>query len=170
MNEYNYCPVCGEELGEKDDGERTRPACGNCGFVHYRNPAPTAGVLVVRDGSVLLVKRRYEPYRGMWVLPSGYIEYGEDAETTALRELREETGLIAELDGIDSVVTVFDDPRGNTVMVLYEGHITGGELEGGDDAEEAAFFPLGELPPVAFEAQRRILGRVSRGYLPESGD
>ncbi|MBD3178554.1 MAG: NUDIX domain-containing protein [Candidatus Latescibacteria bacterium] len=164
MKKYRYCPICSEELAERDDGERTRPVCPNCGFVHYLNPSPAAGVLVMKEGSVLLVRRRYQPYRGMWVMPSGYIEYEEDVEDTALRELREETGLLAELDGIHTVVSVSDDPRGNTVMVLYEGHITGGELKAGDDAEDVRFFPLDDLPPVAFQAQRTILGRLSRRY------
>jgi len=166
MNEYNYCPVCRAELTESKDGGRPRPACPECGFVYYNNPAPTAGVLVLEGNSVLLVKRRYEPYKGMWVMPSGYIEYEEDASTTAVRELREETGAEAELDGIHTVVSCFDDPRGNTVMILYEGHITGGRLKAGDDAESVKFFPLDNLPPVAFEAQRAILGRLSGTYVP----
>lgn len=168
MSEYNYCPICGEELTESNDGERTRPVCPACGFVYYRNPAPTAGVLVIENGRVLLVKRKYEPYRGMWVMPSGYIEYGEDAASTAVREAREETGVLVELDGIHTVVSVFDDPRGDTVMILYDGHVTGGELKAGDDAAAVNFFSLRDLPPIAFEAQRKILGKLSRNY-PQPG-
>lgn len=166
MSEYNYCPMCGARLTERKDGGRPRPVCPVCGFVYYHNPAPTAGVLVLEGDSVLLVRRRYEPYKGMWVMPSGYIEYEEDADATAVRELREETGTEVELDGIHSVVSCFDDPRGNTVMILYEGHITGGELKAGDDAESVKFFPLNDLPPVAFEAQRAILGRLSGADVP----
>ena len=131
MKIYKFCPVCKEKLVEKTESGYPRLKCPQCGFIYYRNPAPTAGVLVVKDNRVLLVKRRYEPFRGFWVMPSGYIEYEESAAETAIREVEEEAGVIVELDGIHAVESCFDDPRGNTVMILYKGHITGGSLKAG---------------------------------------
>ncbi|HMA77152.1 MAG TPA: NUDIX hydrolase [Candidatus Krumholzibacteriaceae bacterium] len=163
---YKYCPVCKEKLVEKTEGGYPRLKCSSCGFVHYRNPAPTAGVLVIEDGSVLLVKRRYEPYRGLWVMPSGYIEYGESAAETAVREVEEEAGVCVDLTSIHAVESCFDDPRGNTLMILYRGRITGGSLEAGDDADDAAFFPINDLPNIAFDAQKRILGKLKEEYIP----
>jgi 8-oxo-dGTP diphosphatase len=129
--------------------------------VQYLNPAPAAGVLVRDGGRVLLVQRRYEPFRGLWVVPSGFIEYGEDIRDTAVREVREETGLEVEIDSLHAVESCRDDPRGDTVVVLFGGRVVGGELRAGDDAIGAAFFPVGELPPIAFACQRRILSRLS---------
>ena len=135
--------------------------CEACDLIHYRNPAPAAGVLVLEDGKVLLVQRRFEPYRGKWSIPSGFIEYEEDVSVTAGRELLEETGLAVAIDGLHAVESCFDDPRGNTLLVLYRGHVTGGELRAGDDAEDVRFFPLDDLPELAFEAHRKVLEELS---------
>ena len=158
--EFSFCPNCSKPLSKFTESGRTRSRCDYCGYVHYMNPAPAAGVLVLEEGKVLLVKRRFDPYRGQWVMPSGYIEYDEDIAVTAVREVREETGLDVELDSVHAVESCFDDPRGNTVLVLYEGHVKGGVLKAGDDAEEAGFFPLDDLPPIAFEVHREILGKL----------
>jgi len=144
----------------REEGRR-RMKCPACGYIQYRNPSSAVGVIVVRDSEVLLVKRRYEPYRGKWVIPSGFIEYDEDIREAAVREVAEETGLEVELTGIHTAESCFDDPRGNTILVLYRGRITGGGLDAGDDAEEAAFFPLDRLPEIAFEAHRRVLGDLA---------
>ncbi len=135
--------------------------CGACGYVHYRNPAPAAGVLIVENGAVLLVKRRCEPYKGLWAIPSGFIEHDEEVRAAAARETMEETGLSVEIEGLHAVETCFDDPRGNTLLVLYRARSTGGTPRAGDDAEEIGFFPLTELPPVAFEAHRKVLGELA---------
>lgn len=159
--EFLHCPVCAGPLTEVSEGSHRRMRCEACGFIHYRNPAPAAGVLVLEDGKVLLVQRRFEPYRGKWSIPSGFIEYDEDVSETAGRELLEETGLAVAIDGLHAVESCFDDPRGNTLLVLYRGHVTGGELRAGDDAENVRFFPLNDLPELAFEAHRKVLGELS---------
>lgn len=166
MSGFRFCPICGEGLIDRESGGVVRPTCPNCGFVHYDNPAPTAGVLVLEDDKVLLVKRRYEPYQGLWVIPSGYIERGEGPAETAVREMEEETGLKVSLGGVHSVEPCFDDPRGDTVFIVYRGEIEGGGIKPGDDAEEARFFSLKELPEIAFDAQKRLLGELKkdRGY------
>ncbi|MCD6378942.1 NUDIX hydrolase [bacterium] len=165
-NIYKFCPICKEKLIERVEGGYPRLRCPHCGFVYYHNPAPTAGVLVIEDGRLLLVKRRFEPYRGFWVMPSGYIEYQESASETAVREAEEEAGVCVELDGIHAVESCFDDPRGNTVMILYRGHIIDGSLKAGDDAEEVAFFAINNLPEIAFDLQKRILSKLKEEYIP----
>lgn len=138
--------------------------CGECGFVQYLNPAPAAGILVRDDeGRVLLVRRKFEPFAGLWTMPAGFIEYGEEVAETAVRELEEETGLVIEIDGIHAVESCRDDPRGNTVLVLFVGHVKGGKLEAGDDAEEVGFFSLDSLPEIAFTCQIKVLGRLVSG-------
>jgi ADP-ribose pyrophosphatase YjhB (NUDIX family) len=161
---FRYCPICGADLERFEEDDSVRMKCGECGYVQYLNPSPAAGILVRdEDGRILLVRRKFEPYRGLWTMPAGFIEYDEDAASTAVRELEEETGLVIEIDRIHAVESCKDDPRGNTVLVLFEGHSTGGELRAGDDAEEVGFFPPGDLPEIAFACQRRILGRIAEG-------
>jgi 8-oxo-dGTP diphosphatase len=159
--EFTFCPTCGATLAPVHDDGRRRMKCSQCGFIQYMNPSSAVGVLVLTDEGVLLVKRRFEPYKGKWVIPSGFIEYDEDLRDAAVRETREETGLDVELTGLRAVESCFDDPRGNTILVLFEGIITGGALEPGDDAAGAAFFPLDRLPDIAFEAHRKVLSRLS---------
>jgi 8-oxo-dGTP diphosphatase len=160
-SEYTFCPFCAEPLESAREGKHVRMACRACGWVHYRNPAPAAGVVIVENGSVLLVRRRYEPFEGLWSIPSGFVEIDEDVRATAVREALEETGLAVELDSLLAVETCFDDPRGNTLLVLYRAHRTGGTPTAGDDAEDVGFFPLDGLPPLAFEAHRKVLAALT---------
>ena len=135
-----------------------RPTCPSCGYVWYRNPVPAAGVLLVEAGRVLLVKRRWEPRAGDWCLPAGFMEAGERPEQTAVRELQEETGVIAQLTGLFGVYAGFDDPRVRAVLILYTGIATGGQARAGDDASELAWFPLDALPDeLAFASHRQAL-------------
>lgn len=158
---FIFCPLCAERLETVLEGERERKKCPTCGFVQYKNPVCAAGVVIIENGSVLLVKRRYDPYRGMWAIPSGFVEYEEDLKTTAARELEEETGLEVHLERLLAAESCFDDPRGNSILVLYEGRIKGGRLRPGDDAEEVRFFSLSQLPPLAFEVHRKVLGELA---------
>ncbi len=135
-----------------------RPTCPSCGYVWYRNPVPAAGVLLVEAGRVLLVKRRWEPRAGDWCLPAGFMEAGETPEQTAVRELQEETGIIAQLTGLFGVYAGFDDPRVRAVLILYTGITTGGESHAGDDAIELDWFALDALPDdLAFASHRQAL-------------
>ena len=144
------------EMG--DDHGTVRPMCPACGYVWYRNPVPAAGVILVQDGRVLLVRRRWEPRAGAWCLPAGFMEAGEHPEQSAVRELQEETGVIAQLTGLFGVYAGFDDPRVRAVLILYTGAATGGEARPGDDAEELGWFPLDELPEdLAFASHRQAL-------------
>lgn len=135
-----------------------RATCPACGFIHYRNPVPAAGVILAGRDGVLMVKRKFAPAAGAWCLPAGFMEYGETPERCAVRELREETGLNARLLGLFGVYAGVDDPRVRTVLILYTAERTGGRLLPGDDAIEARYFPPGRLPRrIAFESHRRAL-------------
>ena len=138
-----------------------RPTCPSCAYIWYRNPVPAAGVILVRDGCVLLVKRKFEPRAGWWCLPAGFMEAGETPEQSAVRELQEETGVIAQLTGLFGVYAGFDDPRVRAVLILYTGDATGGEERAGDDALELAWFPLDALPDeLAFASHRQALAEL----------
>ena len=161
-NRFSFCPLCAAPLEGVREGKHLRMTCRACAYVHYDNPAPAAGVLILENGAVLLVKRRFEPFKGLWTIPSGFIECDEDVRAAAVREAMEETGLAVEIDSLHAVETCFDDPRGTTLLVLYRAHATAGTPKAGDDAAEVRFFPLEELPPIAFEAHRKVLGELTR--------
>ncbi|HEV7920486.1 MAG TPA: NUDIX hydrolase [Thermoanaerobaculia bacterium] len=117
--------------------------CSNCGQVPRRDVA--ADVVIIEDGSVLLVKRGFPPDVGRWAAPGGYVEWDESVEDAARREVAEETGLI--VDRLQ-LVAVHGAPSRHpeqliTVVFLGEAH---GELNPGDDAVDASWFPLDALP------------------------
>lgn len=139
-------------------GGRSRPTCQACGFVQYLNPAPGAGVILRRGGEVCLVQRRFRPKAGQWTLPTGFQEWEEDIEETAVREVREETGLDVRLTGLFAVHTGILPPDQPVTVVFYTGEELGGVLQAADDAADAGFFPLDRLPgPIAFAAHRKVL-------------
>lgn len=157
----SYCPRCATPMQTADDHGTPRPTCPACGYVWYRNPVPAAGTILMEDTRVLLVRRRWEPRAGSWCLPAGFMEAGETPEQSALRELHEETGLIAQLTGLFGVYAGFDDPRVRAVLILYTAQPTGGTLRAGDDAVELGWFPLDALPPdLAFASHRQALAEL----------
>jgi 8-oxo-dGTP diphosphatase len=155
---YKYCPRCGAEMVERTVDHKTRKACPVCDYVFYHNPVPAAGVVIEKEEKILLVKRKFEPYKGDWCLPAGFMEYDESPEQCAIRETKEELGVDVELDGLYGVYSGKDDPRTHAVLVMYWAKIIGGELKPGDDAEEIRYFAKNEVPPnIAFLAHRQII-------------
>ncbi len=125
--------------------------------MEYKNPKLTVDGIVVRENSILLVKRKKEPFKGMWALPGGFVNYGEKVEDAVVREVKEETGLDTEIERLFGVYSDPDrDPRGHTVSIVFILREVGGRLEGGDDASEAKFFPLNNLPELAFDHSKII--------------
>lgn len=122
----------------------------------YPRPAVTADCVVITTETcprVLLVKRGNDPYKGCWALPGGFMNMDETAADCAIRELEEETGLKVEnLKQIGAYSAIDRDPRGRTVGVAYLTRIAQAlPVKGQDDAAEAAWFPLNQLPPLAFD-------------------
>jgi len=97
------------------------------------------------------------------------MEWDETVEETAVRETLEETGLEVRLTGLYAVETGLLPPDQPVLVVFYRAEEAGGELCAGDDAAEAGFFPLDDLPgPIAFAAHRRVLSRLAQEILPDS--
>jgi ADP-ribose pyrophosphatase YjhB (NUDIX family) len=157
-NDFRYCPRCSAELIKKIIDHNLRKVCPVCRFVLYRNPAPAAGVIIEKEGQVLLVRRKYNPYIGDWSLPAGFIEYGESPESCALRETKEETNLEVKLTSLFKVYSGSDDPRVRAILIVYLAEIISGELKPGDDASEAKFFSVNNIPSnIAFQSHRQAL-------------
>ena len=118
----------------------------------YKSPKLTADGAIIKDGKILLIERKNEPFKGKWALPGGFVEYGEKVEDAVVREVNEETGLDTKI--IDIVGVYSDpsrDPRGHVVTVVYLLEILDGEIKGSDDAADAKFFDLNDLPKLAFD-------------------
>ncbi len=124
-------------------------------MTRYENPALTVDAVWIRRGRVLLVRRGRPPFVGQWAFPGGFVELRETVESAVVRELHEETGLSARPVGIVGVYSGPDrDPRKPTATVAFRMRGRGGPPHGRDDAREAAWVPLGEVGPLAFDHGR----------------
>ena len=157
-DEVRYCLRCGTQLEAKETYGELRPACPRCGWVFYSDPKVAAAGLVEQDGRVLLVRRVNEPKRGLWTLPAGFVNAFEDPARAAERECLEETGLTVQVTGLVDVIAGREHRSGADIVIIYRMRILGGTLAAADDADQAAFFEWGNLPPLAFRATRIALG------------
>jgi 8-oxo-dGTP diphosphatase len=130
----------------------------------YPRPALSADIAVFRpDGNkmqILLIRRKYPPYEGMWALPGGFMEIDETLEQTASRELEEETGLKnIDLHQFRTLSQVDRDPRTRVVTTVFYGFADeeNSLAIGGDDAEEAGWFEVNALPPMGFDHQEIVM-------------
>lgn len=142
-------------------------------------------LFTVREGALwlLLVRRGIEPFRGRWALPGGFVLPDESLEAGARRELKEEAGLAdVYLEQLYTFGRPGRDPRGRVVTVAYYALVPSERLEvrAGSDAEGAAWFRAGSLPPLAFDhddivalARRRLVAKldyttVAFAFLPDA--
>ena len=122
----------------------------------YPHPAVTTDCVIFGfDGErlqVLLVERGIEPYKGRWAFPGGFLKMDETAEEGALRELKEETGLEgAYMEQFHTFSAPERDPRERVITIAYYALVKIQEVKGGDDAASARWFPLDEIPSLAFD-------------------
>lgn len=168
MKELEYCYSCGSKLEARGHEGRERYYCPGCEEIRYRNSIPVAGVFVVKDDEVLLIKRGGDPHRHKWSYPAGYLEYDEKPEEGAVRELQEETGFSATSDDLELVTTIhLEHPDkyvvGNAYAISFSR--VKGELRPGSDAEDARFWTVKEMresisdieSPKIIEAARQAL-------------
>lgn len=102
---------------------------------------------------LLLIKRGSEPFKGQWAIPGGFIEMNEDLADAAARELAEETGLTdVKLRQLQTFGKPGRDPRGRNITVVFWGTTKDPKTKAGDDADEARWFEIDNLPEnLAFD-------------------
>ena len=122
----------------------------------YPHPAVTADCVIFgyddNNIKVLLIQRGNEPYKGHWAFPGGFMNIDETAEQCALRELEEETGLKdVKVEQFYTFTDVNRDPRERVISIAYYGKIQLSNVKGSDDADDAQWFSLDEIPNLAFD-------------------
>ena len=164
--EKKFCPRCGAKLEKRRLEDRERDFCPACRAPVYENPLPATAVVVFNERrELLLVQRAVEPGKGLWCLPGGFQETDETPEQCARRELREETGLDGRIAGLVGM-EMSPHPWYRAVLVIgYQAAAPGGRLAAGDDAAAAAYFPLAQLPELAFRSHARIIDKAGRPLL-----
>ena len=122
----------------------------------YPRPAVTADCVVITreaEPKVLLIQRGSMPFKGGWAFPGGFMNMDETTEQCAIRELMEETGLqVSKIQQIGAYSKVDRDPRGRTITVAHLAIIDEPvTVIGQDDASKAEWWPLSDLPHLAFD-------------------
>ena len=155
---YRYCPMCGTALNTIHRTGEMRPVCPSCDHTVYYDPK-VAVVMFVRQGdSVLRVKRGGDPHKGSWALPAGFVNAGEPPADAAIRELLEETGVEGSSVTLLDVIANPGDGYAD-IVIAYGGEAHDAQPTAGDDADEAVFFTLDDLPEIAFYTTNLLVGR-----------
>lgn len=134
----------------------------------YPHPAVTTDCVIfgydIKEGlSVLLVERGGEPFKGCLAFPGGFMKIDEDAETGALRELKEETGLeTSQVEQFGCFTDVNRDPRERVITIAFMSLVKKTDVHGGDDAAAASWYPISEVPSLAFDHDRILRVALSR--------
>jgi len=137
----------------------------------YPHPAVTTDIVVINKKNkvqeLLLIKRKNAPFANHWALPGGFVDENEALYTAAKRELKEETGI----EGINLIQFKAygdpgRDPRGHCVSIVYIANLQNQNIyiQAGDDAKEAKWFNIKNLPPLAFDHEI-IIGEVIKQIL-----
>ena len=168
LMEYSFCPKCGNKSEKKS---HNLLICPNCSYNFYINPAPTNAIIIENDkGEILLAKRKFEPKKGFLDLPGGFIEVGESAEESSIREAKEELGV--DITNVKYFSSYPDEYLYQGVLIKTLGLTLTALIEGDqvikptDDVEEAIFFKKDQIPfdKIAFESIKKGL----RDYLKKS--
>lgn len=137
--------------------------------MRYENPCATADVIVERDKQILLIKRKHEPFRNMWALPGGHLDCGKETlEITAVRELKEETGISVNEEDLEFFRVYSEpdrDPRGHYITHVYVAKAFNGQPVADDDANDARFFSIKKLPKLAFDHEKILNDYFKNGDL-----
>lgn len=124
----------------------------------FPRPSVTTDILVfsIREGllHILLIERNLDPFKGAWAIPGGFVQMDEDIAVCAQRELEEETGITGiPLRQLGTYGAPGRDPRGRVITVAFLALVPSDDLnaKGGSDADDARWFPIDKLPPLAFD-------------------
>lgn len=138
LAEARFCPRCGRPA---DIDFPRRIVCPHCGYAAYFNPKPVAGAIPVDErGRILLLRRGFDPGRGLWTFPGGFVDLGESVPEAARRETDEELGIAVELEAL---VGVYSRPEDRVVLIVYRGRALGRPRTTAEAVEVRAFAPDG---------------------------
>ncbi len=166
MNPYTYCPRCSTPLASVNQGGTPRMSCprAGCGFVHWDNPIPVVGAVVEHPEGVVLVQSIGWP-SSWYGLVTGFLEKGEKPEEGILREVKEETGLEAELG---EWIGFYPFRRMNQLIMVYHVRVQGEVVIDQTELADFRIVPLSQLRPWKAATGYALSDWLkTRGFTPE---
>lgn len=143
MIQFNFCPKCGNKI----EPSSNPPHCNQCNMTYYRNPKPSASVLPIKDGKVLLAKRGVDPHKGAYDIIGGFMEEHELPEETAIREAKEESGLDIKITSLLGIYNdVYGEDGNRTLNLHYLGEVVGGKMQAMDDVAALEWIDIDKVP------------------------
>ncbi|MFW6075139.1 MAG: NTP transferase domain-containing protein [Chloroflexota bacterium] len=149
-----YCQRCGDVMHQVIRHDLLRPVCPSCNFTYFADPKVVVAAVIEIDGQVVMLRRKTDPGRGKWTIPSGFVDRGEPVDVAVRREVEEEVGLTIEQPVL---FQTYSEPGDQVVLIAY-----GAELDGvapivGDEADRVGLFAPDDLPELAFPRDERII-------------
>lgn len=154
--EFNYCPICGHPLIDKN--KDNSPRCVRCERVFYSAPHPTVSAIITdaQGEYFLLARRKFDPFKEYWDIPGGFLALGESLEDGLRRELREELEIeIRIIESLGSYPDVYGKDLTPTINIFYLATIVEGIPTAKSDVSQVQWFKYNEIPSnIAFECVR----------------
>jgi len=156
---YQFCPFCGKKLGIKIEEGKERKYCSSCHWTYYPRVAQATAAVIVRKGKVLLVHRKREPYKGTWMFPAGFVEFGEHPLETLKREVKEETGLMVKKALLMNIFQTKDDPRSpGHIAIFYRTEVLNGQLKNDDEENQnIGWFNIQKPPKIGWKNHQKVM-------------
>jgi len=164
---YKFCPLCGNKLALKEDVDKERRlSCSDCNWVYYPRVAQSSNAIIVKGNKILLVKRARDPYKGTWMFPAGFVNFGEHPDETLIREVKEETGLKTKNIKFIKVAQTIDDPRSpGHLAFYYKVKVGSGDFSIEDKYENSdiGWFNIQNPPKIGWKDHKEMIKLLKLG-------
>jgi len=157
--DYRYCPFCKKKLKVRIEEGKERKWCSECDWTYYPYVAQSITALIIKKGQALMVKRGRQPYKGTWMFPAGFVDFGEHPEDALHREVDEETGLKIKQANLLKVYQCKDDPRAmGHIVFCYQVDVIEGQLITDEDENlDIGWFDVNNLPEIGWEVHQQVV-------------
>ena len=164
---YQFCPFCGKKLDIKIEEGKERKFCSSCKWTYYPRVATAVAGVIVKKDKILLVKRNREPFKGSWMFPAGFVDFGEHPKEALVREIKEETGLRVMKSEFIDIFQAQDDYRNPGHFVFfYKVKVTGSKITTDkEENQDIAWFSIKNPPEISWKSHRYVMKLLKKNLI-----